>query len=93
MQTQWLLKKIHKKGIKYKRIITSSNLEVVANLTAAGIGIGILPTCIATSLHRDKLERIPGAPIYEDEVCLVYRHENRNNKAIQVTAQAIKGIC
>lgn len=90
MQTQWLLKKLHKKGVKYKRLITSSNLEVAASLTASGVGIGILPTCVVMPLYQDKLQCVSNAPIYEDNICLVYRHENRNSKAIEVTIEAIK---
>lgn len=91
-QTQFLLKNIHSKGIKYKRMITTNNLEVVANLTAAGVGVGILPGSVAKSLHQDKLHRLQRAPIYHDEICLVYRHENRNMKTIQVINEAIKSI-
>jgi DNA-binding transcriptional LysR family regulator len=92
LQTQWLLKKIHKNGTDYHRIISSTNLEVIASLTAAGTGIGIFPACIATNLYPGKLNRVPGMPVYQDEICLVYRHENRNNKAIQVLIESIKKI-
>jgi len=90
IQTQWLLKRIHKSGIKYPRVITSSSLEVIANLTAEGVGIGILPTCVALSAYPNKLKSIPKMPTYEDEIFLVYRHENRHIKAIQAIIHAIK---
>jgi DNA-binding transcriptional LysR family regulator len=89
-QTQFLLKQIHDAGIKYKRMITSHSLEVIANLTVAGVGIGILPGSVAKVYQSKKLHRLEGAPVYHDEICLVYRHENRNMKAVQVVMQAIK---
>jgi DNA-binding transcriptional LysR family regulator len=91
-QTQVLLKHIHKKGIKYQRMMTTNNLEVITRLTAEGVGIGILPGRVANSLPHSKLYRLPGAPTFHDEICLVYRHENRNMKAIQVVIEAIKNI-
>lgn len=91
-QTQSLLKKIHHKGIKYNRIITTNNLEVAGKLTAEGAGIGILPGSVVKSLHQTKLFRLPKAPVYHDEICLVYRHENRNLKVVQVVIEAIKKI-
>lgn len=90
IQTQWLLKRIHKKTLKYKRVITTNNLEVVASLTSAGAGVGILPASVITTFYKNKLVMIPGVPIYHDEICLVYRHENRNIKAIQIIIDAIK---
>lgn len=91
-QTQFILKKIHHKGIKSKRMITSNNLEVIARLTAAGTGIGILPGSVVNSLQQSKLYRVPNTPVYHDEICLVYRPENRNLKSVQVMLEAIKNI-
>lgn len=89
-QTQSLLKKCKKLGIHPERIMTMNSLEVIASLTASGCGIGILPTRVAQAMYPDKLKRVPKAPIYSDEVCLVYRHENRNVQAIQAIANTIK---
>src|SRR3989338_4060300 len=36
MQTQYIFKKMQKKGMVYQRVITSRSLEVIANLTAHG---------------------------------------------------------
>ena len=90
MQTQWLLKRIHREGIKYRRMVTSSSLEVIANLTANGSGIGILPASVALSAYANMLKPIPKMPVYQDEICLVYRHENRSIKAVQAIIQSIK---
>jgi len=90
IQTQWLLKRIHHKVVNYKRMITTTSLEVVARLAAEGAGVGILPAGVVNTFYQEKLSRITGVPIYQDEICLVYRHENRNNKAIQLIIEAIK---
>ena len=89
-QTQSLLKKCKKYGIISERIMTMNSLEVVANLTANGCGIGILPTRVAKAMYSGKLKRVSKAPVYSDEVCLVYRNENRNVQAIQTIVNIIK---
>jgi len=89
-QTQFLLKKIKKAGMNYQRIVNTNSLEVVAHLTASGCGIGILPARVAKMMYPNKLKRIANAPAYNDELCLVYRHENRNIQAIQTIITAIK---
>lgn len=90
IQTQWILKRLEQNGIPYKRIISSSNLEVITQLTIAGVGIGILPSCVAMFANNQMLERVPNAPLYEDDICLIYRHENRHHKVVQVAINAIK---
>lgn len=90
MQTQWLLKSLNRQRLKFNRFITSNNLEVIANLTANHAGIGILPTKVALYHHAGMLHAIPKAPVYNDEICLVYRHENRDIKGLQVIINAIK---
>lgn len=89
LQTQWLLKRMQKLGIKYNRIISSSSLEVIAALTAVDTGISILPKSVAQATYP-KLKMIAKMPSYADEIYLVYRHENRNIKAIQEIIKRIK---
>lgn len=88
-QVQSLLKSKFK-HIKYKRMIKTSSLEVVASLTAKGAGIGILPSRVAKAMYPNKLKRIANAPVYHDELYLVFRSENRNIYSIQVMINAIK---
>jgi DNA-binding transcriptional LysR family regulator len=90
IQTQWLLKRINRLGIKFKRILTSTSLEVIANLTANGCGVGIIPTSVAESMYPNKLLAMPNMPSYQDEICLVYRHENRRIKGLQAIVHSIK---
>ncbi len=89
-QSQSLLKRLKKHRMVFERIISSGNLEVIAELTAAGCGIGILPAKVA-GRARKPLQRVPKAPVFLDEHCLIYRVENKNVKTIQALSAAIKG--
>lgn len=92
-QSQTLLKQCKQAGVQAERIMTINSLEVIANLTASGCGIGILPTRVVKAMYPDKLKRVAKAPVYKDEVCLIYRNENRNVRSIQAMAAAIKDVC
>lgn len=90
LQSQSLLKKLKKAGMDFTRMVTSGNLEVIADLTAHGAGIGILPAKVAERA-RHKLSRVPKAPVFYDDHCLIFRVENKNVKAIQALSMAIRG--
>jgi DNA-binding transcriptional LysR family regulator len=90
-QSQTLTKKLSREGIKIERFMTSGNLEVIADLTAHGAGYGLLPAQVAVRA-RKKLVRVPKAPVFYDDHCLVFRVENRNVKSIQVLHKAIKNF-
>lgn len=89
IQSQVLLKKAAAAGIVIVRTMESSSLEVVASLTSANCGIGILPTRIA-NLAPKKLVKVPGAPIFRDEVCLITRVESKKVASIQYICGLIK---
>ncbi|WGL59813.1 LysR family transcriptional regulator [Pigmentibacter sp. JX0631] len=89
IQVQSVLKNASKKGIKFKRIISSSSLEVIGSLVSQGCGIGILPTNVANLVEGRKLFKLENFPAFHDEICLLYRVENRNIKAIQAISKAI----
>jgi len=83
LQTQDILKKLKRKGLNFSRVITSSSLENIANLTAAGAGIGIIPSRIAKKITGNKLQEVKEAPNFKDTLSIVYRMENRNVKSLQ----------
>lgn len=89
-RTSLLLKKWKNNKLKSARILTSTSLEIVADLTVAGCGIGILPACFAQLIYPGKLERIQNTPIFNDELYLIYRKENRDVKAVLTVITAIK---
>lgn len=89
-QTQELMRQLPKAGIQFNRLLTSSNLEVIAELTASGCGIGILPSKVAARATTP-LTRASKAPVVHDTHCLIYRVENKNVRSIQTLAMAIRG--
>ena len=86
-QSQFILKKLGKK-IKFSGELKSGNLELVAKLTALGLGYGLLPATIASQYSN--LKRLGGSPIFKDEICLVYRPEKHNNIVSKKIIQLIK---
>lgn len=89
VQTQVLLKKLKK--LKFKRMITSSNLQLLARLTIDGAGIGLLPRCIIETISPNILQKVSGTPTYHDNVVLIYRKENRDVKIIKKIVDVIFG--
>ena len=88
-QSQSLMKQLKKRGMIFDRIVTSGSLEVIADLAANGCGIGILPGRVAARALK-KLERVPKAPVFYDEHCLIFRVENKGVKSIQALSKAIR---
>lgn len=82
IQTQDLMAKAQKHAFQFTRFLTTSSLEIIANLTAGGAGIGILPGRVAAGV-RPRLRRVPAAPVYGDRICIVYRSELRRIRAVQ----------
>ncbi|OGQ16944.1 MAG: hypothetical protein A3B70_01540 [Deltaproteobacteria bacterium RIFCSPHIGHO2_02_FULL_40_11] len=90
IQTQALLKKMKKTKIKYKTLLSSSNLEVITELVTKGSGFGIIPKRVATRSSQIKLQKIKTAPSFHDDICVIYRVENKNIPAIQMISKKIK---
>ena len=86
-QSQYILKKLGKKK-NFSGEINSGNLELVAKLTALGLGHGLLPATIAS--QYDNLKRLSGSPLFKDEICLVYRPEKHNNVISKRIIEIIK---
>lgn len=89
VQTQALLKKLSKSKKPFARVLSSSSLEVVASLTAAGAGIGILPGRVAAAEFPEEIARLPGSPTFTDEVCVIYHSERRRIRALQVIVEHV----
>jgi LysR family transcriptional regulator, cell division regulator len=90
LQAQSLLRKAEKKGLRFHRIIATSQLELVAQLTAAGLGIGILPGRVAQSFVGGKIKGIPGMPTFADTLYVIYRAENRRRESLKAVVQAAR---
>ncbi len=93
VQTQSLLKQVAKKGMKFDRIITSSNLEVITSLVSAGAGIGVLPTRVATRIPSQGLKHAhKNYPRFTDQICLVYRADAQRSKGSKVLIRAMESL-
>lgn len=90
-QTQILLRTCKKKGINFIREIHTSSLEVVAQLTAEGVGVGIIPERVLKAMTGEPCQLYSkDAPEFKDTICLVYKKENQNTMAAKVISDSIK---
>lgn len=89
VQSQSIMKQFKKRRIAFNRMIVSENLELIADLTAAGCGTGILPAQVAARA-KTEIRPVARAPVFHDEHCLVYRVENKNVKSIRIIGNAIR---
>ena len=87
-QSQALLKNLKGVPFEFTRTLTSGSLEVVADLTASGTGVGILPTRVA-GLARVPLVRVKGAPVFRDEICIIRRVETKKVAAVEYLCKEI----
>lgn len=90
-QVQKLLGDLRRKKLGFKRVIQSSNLEVIAELTAAGVGIGMLPLGTATIAKGQKLRVLDEQlPSFKDTICLVYRADYQKSEGSKAIIKAIR---
>jgi DNA-binding transcriptional LysR family regulator len=97
MQTQSLVKSLSKSKFKQvKRYITSDNLEVVAELTVSGSGVGIIPERVTKKLFKNQLTEIKELPSFKDEMYFVYRrdfiHSEAFNTLKDIFLQELKSL-
>jgi DNA-binding transcriptional LysR family regulator len=88
-QTQALMKK-DKAG--FERFLTTTSLELARDLASAGAGVAILPSRVVHIAPKHSLKKLPGYPVFEDEICLIYRVERKSSKTIQMLSEKITGI-
>lgn len=89
IQTQSILGKLKKQHMNFRKVIETSNLEVIAAMVEGGCGVGILPTRVAHA-QGPALVEVKGAPHFADEIYLIYRVENKPVRAIQAISKSIQ---
>ncbi len=90
-QSDFLLRKFAKQGIKFARTVTTTNLEVLSAIVASGAAAGILPGRVARRVTSPKLKLYrKDFPSFSDRICLVYRADNMTGKAGKVIMKAIE---
>lgn len=91
IQSQTILKQLSKSKMKFKRNITSSNLEVITWLVSNGCGIGVLPGRVASRVKSLDLKPVgKDSPKFFDKICLVYRADAQKSKANRALAKLIE---
>lgn len=89
-QSQAILKKIKKASFIFKRSLRAENLEVIADLTSHGVGVGILPERVAKRAGNLKL--FSPHYLYKDKICLVYRSEKHRDFSGREMIKCIKDV-
>src|SRR5262249_13158278 len=91
IQSQSILKQLTKKGMEFKRVLTTSSLEVITALVSSGSGIGILPGRVAERIRSLGLRPlIKDGPRFLDSICLIYRADAQKSKASRMLAKTIE---
>jgi DNA-binding transcriptional LysR family regulator len=91
IQVQKLIDDLQKRNQGFKRVIQSSSLEVITDLTASGVGVGILPKRVATRVSTQKLRPLNDSlPIFKDKICLIYRADAQKTHGSRIIIDAIK---
>ncbi len=85
-----LLQKCKEINIEFNRSMKINSIDVIANLTAKGCGLGILPSCYVNKQYADKLKRVVNMPIVTNNIYLIYRKEYLNVQVIKTTIDCIK---
>jgi LysR family transcriptional regulator, cell division regulator len=90
IQAQTILKQLARHKIKFKRLVTSSSLEVISSLVASQVGLGILPTRVAKNVLSFDIKPVKESPVFHDRICLVFRADAQHSKANRLLARTIE---
>jgi DNA-binding transcriptional LysR family regulator len=87
-QSQKVLSRLARHG-KPLRLVSTSSLEVIAELTKQGCGLGLLPSRVALPQGLEPLS--DSAPRVKDTLALIYRPERQRSGASTAFKQAVVG--
>lgn len=89
-QSQTMLADLKKQKQGFRRMIESPSLEVIADLTLAGAGVGLLPRRVALKQGKGRLKLLDkNLPSFRDHICLIYRADSQKTKASKAIIEAI----
>lgn len=92
LQSQSLLGSMKSLGIKFKRTITSSSLELIAHLTRLGSGVGLLPARVVKLNAPELTPWSEALPIFHDRHCLIYRADAQSTKSARMLAHDLRKL-
>lgn len=87
-QTQSILRKLK---IKPTRLIHTESLELIAQMTSEGVGLGILPKR-AVDLSHCLLTPLKDTPIFRDTLSIVFRPEFSKNLQGKLLIDSIRSV-
>lgn len=87
-QTQSILRKMK---IKPKRLIHTESLELIAQMIAEGVGLGILPKR-AVELSRCPISALKDTPIFKDTLSIIFRPEFRKSLPGKLLIDSIRSV-
>jgi len=90
VQSKDLLTKCDKKGIVFKRVVSSSSLDLAARLAAQKCGVSVLPSRVLTKDQRKRLHVVLEDLSFQDEICLI--HKPNTSASHKVISQAISSV-
>jgi LysR family transcriptional regulator, cell division regulator len=90
IQSQTILKQLIKHKIRYKRLITTSSLEVIGSLVAERAGIGIIPGRVAHNILGFDVKPLKDSPIFHDQISIVFRADAQRSKANRTLAKLME---
>ena len=87
-----LLAEIRSRGLLPEfRFVKTTDLQVIASLTAAGCGLGILPSTIAYGESGGGLLMpLRRTPVIHDQIALIWRRDAQHSLASKVIREAIR---
>lgn len=93
LQTQDILRKLHKKNIHFIRVIESNSLEVISQLVISGVGCAVLPERVIKALGNQQnnhlIQGIKDAPEFHDRMCLIYKSELKKSMRGQAFIESV----
>lgn len=89
-QTVSLTRQLEKEDAHIGRMIETNNFDLILQFARQKVGVAILPQSLILSQDQHEMVQLFPELKYRDEICLVYRHENRMVKAIQAIASSLK---
>ena len=90
LQVQRMLLDMQKKKMNFRRVINTSSLELITDLTEKGAGVGIIPTRVAQKNKKSNLKRLENTPSFKDKICLIYRADSGKTKGREIILKSIR---
>jgi DNA-binding transcriptional LysR family regulator len=91
-QTEKILAEAYQAGLLADvRVIPCSDLLVVREMAAYGVGVGILTASVARHLSDTRLTSLQHWPVCEEKIFLVYRKDAQRSTAAKLIRDAIVG--